>query len=622
MAGFWDRIKQFFGDEGGSGTSAVADPLEDKLRQVMMTLAQTKTSFEAGEVARRANVGTEDWARALLAVDKIFMGGTLDPFGYKRLLRDGAYLYNPYSGDGSGTAPPPLQPSPNKPAAPASAPARPASTTTSTSPAPAPKSVTVNSYAANPEILGLSAEEMRKRALKIVPWRTAWIGRVDTIPPQSDERTALIDRGLVLAGYLNEQQLAEIHTIGDQWIKHHDASKLASALAQKSADAAIEAEKAAKAKVREEKKKASAERKAHRAAAIAKRRAEDIVFLGRGVSRGLADRRSNIEELQKRGLPVLSTPGDVAKALGLPVPKLRWLCFHSEAAQRVHYVAFEIPKRSGGVRRIAAPMETLAIAQQWVLHNVLEKLPVEEPAHGFVKGRSTVTNAKVHLKRGVVVNIDLKDFFPSITFPRVRGVFQRLGYSPAVATILTLLCTEAPRQVVEHDGVKYFVAVGPRALPQGACTSPALSNQIARRIDKRLTGRTRKLGWTYTRYADDLTFSTMEGRTVVARLQAIVRHVAQEEGFKVNEKKGRVLVKAGRQQVTGVVVNEKPGVPRETVRRLRAILHQAKKTGLEAQNREKHPNFRAWLGGMIAYVSMIDAAKGAKLKSQLDALKS
>jgi retron-type reverse transcriptase len=622
MAGFWDRIKQFFGPEDGGGTATAADPLEAQLRAVMITLAQSKTSFEAGEAARRANVATENWPRALVLVDQIFMGGALDPFGYKRLLRDGAYLYNPYSGDGSGTAPPPLQPSPNRPAAPvqqtSSAPARPATS----SPAPQPKSVTVNSYAANPEILGLSAEEMRKRALKIVPWRTAWIGRTDTIPPQSDERTALIDRGLILAGYLNEQQLAEIHTVGDLWIKHKDASSMASALANKSAEAALEAEKAEKARLKEEKKKAAAERKAKRAADIARRRAQDVVFLGRGVSKGLADRRSNIEELQKRGLPVLSTPGDVAKALGLPVPKLRWLCFHSEAAQRVHYVAFEIPKRSGGVRRIAAPMETLATAQQWVLHNVLEKLPIEEPAHGFVKGRSTVTNAKAHLKRGVVVNIDLKDFFPTITFPRVRGVFQRLGYSPAVATILALLCTESPRQVVEHDAVKFFVAVGPRALPQGACTSPALSNQIARRIDKRLTGRTRKLGWTYTRYADDLTFSSMEGRTVVARLQAIVRHVAQEEGFRVNEKKGRVLVKAGRQQVTGVVVNEKPGVPRETVRRLRAILHQAKKTGLEAQNREKHPNFRAWLGGMIAYVSMIDAAKGSKLKAQLDGLKS
>src|SRR6185436_6179942 len=214
------------------------------------------------------------------------------------------------------------------------------------------------------------------------------------------------------------------------------------------------------------------------------------------------------------------------------------------------------------------------------------------------------------------------DFFPTITFPRVRGVFRRLGYSQAVATVLALLCTECPRQRVEYDGMPYFVAVGPRALPQGACTSPALSNQVARRIDKRLKGRTTKLGWTYTRYADDLTFSAADGREAAARLQAIVRRVAVEEGFAVNPQKGRVLVKAGRQQVTGIVVNKKLSVPRDQVRRLRAILHQAKKTGLEAQNKEKHPNFRAWMSGMFAYVSMVDAAKGAKLRAELEAVKT
>ena len=89
----------------------------------------------------------------------------------------------------------------------------------------------------------------------------------------------------------------------------------------------------------------------------------------------------------------------------------------------------------------------------------------------------------------------------------MRSVFQRAGYSPAVATILALLCTECPRRVVEYDGVTYHVATGPRGLPQGACTSPSLSNQVARRLDRRSRGLADKLGITYTRYADDLTFS-------------------------------------------------------------------------------------------------------------------
>src|SRR5439155_1276785 len=139
--------------------------------------------------------------------------------------------------------------------------------------------------------------------------------------------------------------------------------------------------------------------------------------------------------------------------------------------------------------------------------------------------------------------LDLEDFFPSITFPRVRSVFQRLGYSPAVATVLALLCTECPRRPVEYAGQVYHVAIGPRGLPQGACTSPGLSNQVARRLDKRLCGLAEKLGLTYTRYADDMTFSG--GDEVNARvgyLMARVRHVAEDEGFAVNVKKSGVHI--------------------------------------------------------------------------------
>ena len=115
------------------------------------------------------------------------------------------------------------------------------------------------------------------------------------------------------------------------------------------------------------------------------------------------------------------------------------------------------------------------------------------------------------------------------------SVFQRLGYSGQVATILAMLCTECPREPVNYAGQIYWVATGPRGLPQGACTSPALSNQVARRLDKRLGGRARKLNLTYTRYADDLSFS---GDTAfnekVGYLMARVRHIAEEDGFVVN----------------------------------------------------------------------------------------
>lgn len=174
------------------------------------------------------------------------------------------------------------------------------------------------------EILGLSQAEMRKRALKIDPYRTAWIGRVDTIPPQNDERTALIDRGLILRGLLTEEQITEIHRIGDLWLTHHDAAKLAKAAAAKSMEAAIEQLRREREERKAKRKAEAAERKARRREEIARRKAEDIVFLGPGVSHLLSDRRSHVEELEARGLPVLSTPADVARALGLPVARLRW----------------------------------------------------------------------------------------------------------------------------------------------------------------------------------------------------------------------------------------------------------------------------------------------------------
>jgi len=449
-----------------------------------------------------------------------------------------------------------------------------------------------------------------------------WFGRRDLIPPVTDERTLLIDRAMVGHGIITPEELKEIHDVGEQM----DEIRPDLLHARAAADAAVQADRAQREEIKKQKKAEAEERKRKHREAVEHRKRTDIIFLGRGVSRGLADRRANVEKLQQAGLPVMATPADVANAMKLEVSRLRWLAYHTEAATRTHYVRFTVAKKSGGTRELAAPHRELAATQEWVLREVLSKVATHDAAHGFVPTRSTLTNATPHVGRAVVVNADLKDFFPTITFPRVKGVFQQLGYSPAVATVLALLCTESPRRVVTYAGQRFEVATGPRALPQGACTSPAISNLVARRLDSRLTGIAEKLGWTYTRYADDLTFSAdTEGddpNTQVGYLLARVRHITQEEGFAVNEKKTRVLRRNHRQSVTGIVVNARPAVPRKTVRRLRAILHRAKSEGLAAQNRDDHPNFEGWVQGMIAYVQMVNPQQGEKLAAALAEIKS
>jgi retron-type reverse transcriptase len=464
----------------------------------------------------------------------------------------------------------------------------------------------------------LSDDEIRRRAKSA--GRTlfsAWFGRRDRIPPPTDQRTQLIDAGMVGHGFIAVEKLTEIHRVGQQMDAIRPDLDLAHTIAQQ-AQARTEEERK---KIKEQKKAEAAERKRQRAEAVAHRKATDIVFLGRGVSRGLADRRSDVEKLQRLGLPVLSAPADLAQALGLTIPRLRWLAFHSQAPARIHYIRFTVPKKSGGTRELAAPHRSLAACQQWILNNILAKVPAHDAAHGFVAGRSTVTGAAKHVGRAVVVNADLTDFFPTITFHRVRGIFQQLGYSPAVATILALLCTESPRRMMTYAGQKLFVATGPRALPQGACTSPALSNLATRRLDSRLSGIAKKLGCVYTRYADDLTLSADgESAAKVGYLLARLRHIAQDEGFSVNEQKTRVQRRNTAQVVTGLVVNQRVGAPRKMVRRLRAILHRAITQGLAAQNRANRPHFDAWVRGSIAYISMCQPEQGRKLQLAYDAL--
>ncbi len=384
--------------------------------------------------------------------------------------------------------------------------------------------------------------------------------------------------------------------------------------------------KSALARYKKQLKQEAAEKRKLKKEAWQAYRAAHIVHLGEGVfwndpsDFDRWDLRGAEERAAENELPALDNPGQLAKALELTLSQLRWLSYHRDAATRIHYYRFTIPKRNGKKREIWAPHARLKKAQRWILHNIVERLPVHGSAHGFLAGRSIATNAAAHKNADIVVKVDLKDFFPTVTVSRVKGIFRKAGYREQVATLLAQICTEAPREVMERDGKTYFLSLGPRCLPQGAPTSPGLTNTLCLRLDRRLQGLAGKLGWRYTRYADDLTFSRpagSEGQPRIGALLGGVKRITADEGFEVHPDKTRVARKGGRQQVTGLVINGdgKPRVPRKTRRQLRAAIHNLKQ-GKPLREGETVDHLR----GLAAFVYMTDPDLGKKLLDDLAGL--
>jgi len=374
-------------------------------------------------------------------------------------------------------------------------------------------------------------------------------------------------------------------------------------------------ERMAKARARrEETRLRRARERFERAIAWQERRARELLYLGEGVSAGLNRAQSDEQKLALLKLPRLNEAQDLASAMGIALPELRFLAFDRRVSRISHYRRFAMPKKTGGERIISAPMPRLKRAQYWVLDNLLARAEIHPAAHGFVTGRSIVSNALPHVGKDMVINLDLKNFFPSIAMPRIKGIFSQMGYSEQIATTLALLCTEAPTEEVSVDGETFFVAHGQRALPQGSPCSPALTNILCRRLDARLQGCAARLGFTYTRYADDLTFSCSdEGRKLAGKLLWRVKQIVAAEGLTPHPDKQHVMRSAQRQSVTGIVVNEKPAIERETLRRFRATLFQVEKDGPAGKQWNGNTNVIDALDGYAQFIKMVDAAKGMPL---------
>lgn len=303
----------------------------------------------------------------------------------------------------------------------------------------------------------------------------------------------------------------------------------------------------------------------------------------------------------------------LASVLGCDTKALVYYVYRRK--QAAQYQTFEIPKRSGGTRTINAPISNLCLIQSRIATALETQRYFKSCVNGFVKGRDIKRNASFHVGRKFVFNIDLKDFFPSITFPRIYGMLINRPYllDPKVAACIAKACT--------LDGI----------LPQGAPSSPIISNLICAKLDSQLASLAHKYKCRYSRYADDITFSFVReppeaiavpeydetGELLFIDVGQVLAAIIHQNGFEINEKKVRLISRNGRQEVTGLVVNEKVNVKRRFVRQVRAMLHAWEKFGyLDAQDKyweeyspgEKKSSFEEVVRGKITFIRHVKGA--------------
>ncbi|MEO8530908.1 MAG: reverse transcriptase family protein [Deltaproteobacteria bacterium] len=319
-------------------------------------------------------------------------------------------------------------------------------------------------------------------------------------------------------------------------------------------------------------------------------------------------------------LPALSTLTDLADWLAISPDQLtrfadlRLLSARTESVFAPHYRHHLIPKRDGMLRLIEEPKPFLKTLQRRLLCGLIAKIPTHDTAFAFVAKRNCIKAAAKHAGEACVVSFDLADFFPRVGFHRIYGLFRAVGYPAGVARHLAGLCTSAAPHLSDHQIAARDFLIG-RHLPQGAPTSPALANLVAFRLDQRLFGLAERLGATYTRYADDLTFSG-DGYIASVLADAVPKIVA-DEGFLLRVAKTRVMPKHNRQLVTGIVVNATLSLPRKTRDRLKATLHHLSRP---SDPRRFDPAFMASLSGEISWVEQVSPHHGLRFRQPFESL--
>ena len=297
------------------------------------------------------------------------------------------------------------------------------------------------------------------------------------------------------------------------------------------------------------------------------------------------------------GFPTFNTVKELAALMRIDAGRLSILALWPER----FYRRYRIPKRRGGWREIKSPSKELKAVQAWILRNILDRLSTSLYATAYVRGRGLLDNVNPHMSNRYFLSVDIRNFFPSVSSDRVHHLFGMLGYSKLAANKLTRLCS-------------YF-----SGLPQGAVTSPALSNLICLRLDRRLAGLVSRRNIVFTRYADDITFST-NNRNTLPRLLPLVYRILRTEGFEPHQEKTRILGPRTRCLITGLVKSSSDptfGIGRKKKTAMRAIIHN-----LIARGRA-HPKYptEASIEGWIRFLRSVDTASYDQMVRYFDAQK-
>lgn len=293
-----------------------------------------------------------------------------------------------------------------------------------------------------------------------------------------------------------------------------------------------------------------------------------------------------IRKLYDNRVPVLFDAHHLEVLTGIEADYLYAVCNRQDN----FYRTFNISKRNGKSRTISEPLPILKEVQKWILENILNQAKISPYAKAFVKKKSIKENARFHRNQDFVISMDIKDFFPTINFDKIVGVFEQLGYHYALSIMLANICSLNA------------------SLPQGAPSSPAISNIIMLEFDEELAIYCKNKGLRYTRYADDITIS---GNVKLGKSEIInfVRKLLWKEGFLVNSSKTKVLRKYQRQLVTGIVVNEKMQAPKEYRKQIRQEVYYIKTYGVDSHLEYKQLKKKKYLYhllGKIQHVLMVN----------------